>query len=201
MQVGLKSIENVQTVLICMLHFMVLSIFMWKKSCCCFFALILRSWGCSLVGLLFTNGKQEKVGLWCIWYFCHSRQACLWCHWPLSSKWQHAWSCFCDFQTLVFNKPGTWIMWKTAVCICFFFFYCKGLLYFLGLVPLKLLPHACVESLELLLSQLWPCIMPLRLWALEIVLLCFDMFAKTYRWWITLSVFVCCVNVSEIVLK
>ena len=39
--------------------------------------------------------KAEKAGSWRIWYFCHTRWPCLWCHWhrPLDKKlvWCASW--------------------------------------------------------------------------------------------------------------
>ena len=45
-----------------------------------FFALNLSSSWWIRIGLLFSNGVQKRVGLWCTLYSCHTCRPCLWRH-------------------------------------------------------------------------------------------------------------------------
>ena len=49
--------------------------------------------------------KSRKSASWHIWYFRHTFRSCSWCHWYrlLGTKRQHSQSCFCNFQTSIFN--------------------------------------------------------------------------------------------------
>ena len=52
-------------------------------------------------------GAEKKPDLWRNRYYCHIRWPCSWRHWYrlLGTKWQHSRSCFCGFETFIFNKP------------------------------------------------------------------------------------------------
>ena len=59
-------------------------------------------------GLLFTNEEQKKVGSWHNKHSCHACRPYSWHHRLPVTKWQHACSCFHEFQTSNFNKINLW---------------------------------------------------------------------------------------------
>ena len=70
-----------------------------------------------------TNQEQKMAIVWCIWYFCHTHQPCLWCHRHrlLGTKWQQSQSHFCDFPGLIINR--TWKLVETGCVYILFFHY------------------------------------------------------------------------------
>lgn len=70
--------------------------------CCCFIFELQR---------LIISREQKEVGLWRIWQCCHTCPPILG-HWYrlLDTKWQHTWTCFCDFQTSPFFSQIGWII-------------------------------------------------------------------------------------------
>ena len=78
--------------------------------------------------------------------FCHSSQSCLWHHWHrlLGTKWQHSWSCFCDFhidwdQKLSEIQPCVFF---SSLSLSVSFWFCLSFLYFYP-IPLD---RACDAS-------------------------------------------------------
>ena len=73
-----------------------------NSSTTCFFTehQLPSSSGHNSAGSLFTSKKQKRVGSWCIWYFCHTRQPSLRHHRCrlLGPKRQHSQLCFRYFQ-------------------------------------------------------------------------------------------------------
>ena len=66
------------------------------------------------VASVFTNEEQKMLHH--IWYFCHTFQPCLWCHWHglQGTNWKHSWSFCSNFQ-----KTGQEIQRKAGV-LCIF---------------------------------------------------------------------------------
>ena len=82
-------VVHATNIVFCRLYLSALSLFIHNKY---FLASNMSSSGHCTAGSLFTSEEQRKVGSWCNWYCCHTRQLALWYHWCrlLCTTWQHS---------------------------------------------------------------------------------------------------------------